>query len=114
MFGRPAAFRASSKVVGPDDLVQETFAAEDLIEQHLHVVHFAVIKMDVERAVQRKHSMGFQQTRFQKAGIIVERIVERLRTLPLGAVALAKKAGAIAVLIAGHPTDVPASVSCRC
>ena len=35
VLGRPAALRARAVVVGPDDLVEEALAAEDLVEQHL-------------------------------------------------------------------------------
>ena len=48
---RPAALGARAVVVGPDDLVEEALAAEDLVEEHLGVVRLARVEMQVERAV---------------------------------------------------------------
>src|ERR1043165_982275 len=45
---RPALLRARAVVVGPDDLVHERRATEDLVEEHLAVVHLAVVDVEEE------------------------------------------------------------------
>ena len=47
----PAPLRAGTVVVGPDELVQEAFAPEDLVEEHLAVVRLARVEVEIERAV---------------------------------------------------------------
>ena len=58
MLARPAGAGAAAVVVGPDDLVHESFAAEEAIQHNLDVVHLAVVEVDHERAIGREAAEG--------------------------------------------------------
>jgi hypothetical protein len=51
VLGRPAPLGAPAEVVGPDDLVEEAAAAEDLVQRDLDVVVLAPVQVDVESAM---------------------------------------------------------------
>ena len=90
---RPAALRAATVVIGPDDLVQERLAPEDLIEQQLAVVRLPVVDVEVERSLEREQPARVRQARLQELQIVLEVVaVARLRKQP-GAVAPPLKAG---------------------
>ena len=109
---RATASCARAVVVRPDDLVLEALAAEDLVEQHLHVVHLAVVEVHEQAALRRQQPLRFAQARLEEAEVVVERVGVAARGEPLGAIALALESGAVAVGIArrcqrGPPLDPP-------
>ncbi len=46
---------------------KKQLAAEDRVEQHLAVVDFAVVEMQVERAVVGEHAVSLDQARREEA-----------------------------------------------
>ena len=94
MLGRPAPGRSRSVVVRPHDLVQEAVAPEDLIEQHLAVVRFPRVDMEVQRPVGREDAPRFHQPRAQPAQVVVERVVEAVAGSLVDPVEAAGEAGA--------------------
>ena len=79
MLGGPPARGAPAVVVGPDDLVEEAVAPEDAVEQHLAVVHLAVVDVEVEGAVGGEDAVGLAQPRLEEGEVVVEGIVEGAR-----------------------------------
>ena len=67
MFGRPAVLGPPAVVIRPDDLVQEAVATEDGVQQHLAVVHFAIVDVEVQAAVRFQDAVRFGQARFKNA-----------------------------------------------
>src|SRR3990172_19752 len=55
---RPAVFGATTVVISPDDFVEEIVALEDLIQQDLAIMDFAVVHMKIEAAIDGQHAMG--------------------------------------------------------
>ena len=102
MFGGPAFGGACAVVVGPDDLVLEAGASEDLVEQHFAVVDFAWVDMEEEGAGGGEDAVGFLESGADKA----EEIVEGVGVAGEGvggdfcAVACSSEAGAVACLVA--------------
>src|SRR5262249_43969853 len=74
---RPLARRARPVVVGPNNLVQEIFAAEDLVEQNLAVMHLAVIDVKVETSRSFENPLRMFETGAEKTKIVVEAVAER-------------------------------------
>ncbi len=74
MLGRPPALGARAVVVGPHDLVQEALPAEDLVEEHLHVVGFARVDVDVQRPILREHPPRLAEPRLEKTEVVVEAV----------------------------------------
>ena len=72
VLGRPLLARARAVVVRPDDLVQKALAPEDLVQQHLAVMHLAVINVKVQAARGRENPFGFHQARLDKGEEIVK------------------------------------------
>jgi hypothetical protein len=77
VFGRPAAAGAGAVVVGPDDLVEEALAAEELVEEELHVVRLPIVDVKVERPALREHPSHFTEPRLEKAQVVVELVAVR-------------------------------------
>ena len=75
VLGGPPPPRLRAVVVAPDDLVEERFATEDLVEQQLAVVSLAVIDVEVERPVPRQQPPGHLQPRCQEREVIGKGIV---------------------------------------
>ena len=75
MLGRPAAPRLGAVVVGPDQLVEECVAPEDLVEQQLAVVGLAVVDVEVQRPVLGEQRAGRAQPRLQEAEVVGELVV---------------------------------------
>ena len=80
MLGRPFLVGAAAVIVGPDDLVEEAVAAEDAVEEHLAVVDFAVVDVEVERAAGGEQAVGLDQARLEEGEEIVEEIGVGLRS----------------------------------
>ena len=97
VLGRPAALGARAVVVGPDDLVQEALAAEDLVEEHLAVVRLARVDVDVQRPVLREHPPRLAQPRLEKAEVVVEAVGVGAAARRPAPVAPAAEPGAVAV-----------------
>ena len=74
VLGRPAGARLGAVVVGPDDLVEEALAAEELVEQQLAVVRLAVVDVEVQRAVGREQAADLAQARLEEREVVVERV----------------------------------------
>src|SRR5690606_17006160 len=74
---RPAVPRPPAVIVRPDDLVEERAAPEYLIEQHLAVVHLAIVEMDVQRAVRGQYAGSLLQARAKEAQVVVEGVLVR-------------------------------------
>ena len=72
VLGRPAALGAAAEVVGPDDLVEEAVAAEDLVERDLDVVGLALVEVDVERPVVGEQLAHARQARDQERLVVGE------------------------------------------
>ena len=79
----PAIFCAPAVVVRPDDLVQEVVATEDLVEQHLAVMRFSVVDVEVERSVVREQTSRLFQLRPDERQVVVVH-VEVLHATDLG------------------------------
>ena len=95
VLGRPAAPRAPAVVVGPDDLVQEAAAAEDLVEQQLAVVRLAVVDVEVERALLAEQAVGVLQPRGEEREVVVEAVAVARAREQLGPVAPPAEADAL-------------------
>jgi hypothetical protein len=76
-FAGPALLRARAVVVGPDDLVEEVLAAEDLVEQELAVVSLAIVDVEVERSRRSKDAPTIDQARLQEGEVVGELIEVR-------------------------------------
>ena len=74
MLGRPAPRGARAVVVGPDDLVEEALASEDLVEQQLAVVRLAVVDVEVERALARQQPVRVLEARREEREVVVEAV----------------------------------------
>ena len=82
-----SAAAGAAVVVGPDDLVEEALAAEELVEHDLDVVRLAVVEVDVERPVLGEQRGAPRSSRgTQEAEVVVEGVVvgERPATTPCG------------------------------
>ena len=113
----PAALRLGAVVVGPDDLVQEALAAEELVEQKLRVVRLAIVEVEVERAARGEQSAQLPNPGLEEAQIVLERVrVRGLAEEPAG-VAAPLEADAVAGLVGNDleraPRDLPAGVEGR-
>ncbi len=104
MFGGPAFGGAGSVVVGPDDLVLEADATEDIVEHDFTVVDFAVVDVEEKRAGGGEDAMGFDHAWAEEA----EKVVEGVSVAgcggvvdDVGAIASAAEAGAVAGLRRG-------------
>jgi hypothetical protein len=75
VLGRPATARLGPVVVGPDDLVEERVAAEQLVEQQLAVMGLAVVDVEVERPVGSEQLAAALQARGEEAEVVTERVV---------------------------------------
>ena len=93
---RPAPLRLGAVVVGPHELVQEALAAEDLVEQQLHVVRLALVEVQVERALGVEQAVDLAQARLEEAEVVVEAVAVGRALEQLGAVAAAAEPGAVA------------------
>ena len=111
---RPAALRARAVVVGPDDLVQEAVAAEDLVEQHLAVVRLARVEVHVERAVLPQQPPRLAQPRLEEAEVVVVAVVVGRCADDCRAVAAPAEARAVAVGIGAGRERERAAAPCRC
>lgn len=100
VLGRPLAFSAGAIIVGPDDLVEEGRAPEDLVEQHLAVMHLAVIYVEIQAAVRLEHPVGFVQARREEGQKIVKDVSVALAADLDRLVALALKSHPVAGLAA--------------
>ena len=98
MLGRPLLLCPPAVIISPDDLVEETIAAKDLVQQHLAVMHFAVIDVEIQRAMRSKQTVGLFQARGKKGQVVVKDVGVGLRPQLDGLVAAPLKAGAVAVL----------------
>ena len=98
VLGGPLRFCARAIIVGPDDLIKEALPSEDLIEQHLAVMHFAVIDVKVQAAVGLEQAISLAQARFDKGNKVIENVAVGLRTHLHCCIAVAGKAGTVAVL----------------
>ena len=99
MLGRPAARALAAVVVGPDDLVEEARAAEQLVERDLDVVRLAVVEVQVERAAVGQQPAHLDQPRPQEAEVVVEAVARTSACPALGPVAAPVEAGAVAVVV---------------
>ena len=97
VLGGPPTPRLAAVVVGPDQLVQEGVAAEDLVQQQLAVVGLAVVDVKVERAVRRQQLTGARNPGREERKVVGERIVVAQGVEQLRAVAPAAEPGAVAV-----------------
>ena len=81
MLGRPPPARLGAVVVGPDQLVEERVAAEDLVEQQLAVVRLAVVDVEVQRAVRGQQLSRARAAAAPESQVVVELVVvaERLQ-----------------------------------
>lgn len=86
-------------IVGPDDLVQEAFPAEDRVQHHLGVVDFPVIQMQVQGAVVCQQSPGLHELWFQERPVIAEGVVVAMEGALDGVVRTALEADAVAVAV---------------
>src|SRR5262249_21300413 len=68
--------RARAVVVSPDDLVEERGATEDLVEEHLAVVHLAIVDVEVEASRRRENTVRFAQPGLEEREIVVEAVSE--------------------------------------
>ena len=75
MLGRPAPARLGAVVVGPDQLVQEAVAAEQVVQQQLHVVGLARVEVHVQRAGLVQQPPRLPQPRLEEAEVVVEAVV---------------------------------------
>src|SRR6185312_774208 len=100
VLGRPATAGARAVVVGPDQLIEELLAAEDLVEQQLAVVRLAVVDVEVQRAVLAQEPARLFQTRCEKAEVVVERVAIGGLCEQPRPVAPALKADALSALVA--------------
>ncbi len=74
MLGGPSPLGPGAVVVGPDDLVEEALAAEDLIEQELAVVRLAIVDVEVEAAVLAQQAVRLEQPWLEEGQVVVEAI----------------------------------------
>ena len=104
VLGGPAFGGAGAVVVGPDDLVLEPVAAEDLVEQDFAVVDFAVVDVEEEGAGGCEDAVGFDEAGAEKAEEVVEAIAVTFASVLLsedfGAVATATESYAVACVVA--------------
>ena len=100
VLGRPAALGAGAVVVGPDDLVEEAVAAEDLVEQQLAVMGLAVVDVEVERALGAQQPVGLLEPGRQEREVVLEPVAVAGAVQQRRAVAPALEAGALARRVA--------------
>ena len=74
MLRRPAAPRPCAVVIGPDDLVQEALATEELVEQQLAVVRLARVGVEVEGAGLGKDAADLAEAWLEEPEVVVERV----------------------------------------
>ena len=96
VLGRPAGARLGAVVVGPDELVEEARAAEQLVQQQLAVVRLAVVDVEVQRPVRREQAADLAQARLEEAEVVVERVAVGGLGEQARGVAAAGEAGAVA------------------
>ena len=75
MLRRPAPPRPAAVVVRPDDLVDEAFSAEDLVQKNLAVVGLAVVDVEVQGAVGAQQTAGVLETWPDVPQVVVEHVV---------------------------------------
>jgi hypothetical protein len=95
----PSVARPAAEVVGPDQLVQEGGATEDVVQQHLDVVRFAVVDVQVQRAARSEQSAGLAQQRLQHAEVVLVHVEVGVPRRLDRRVAAALESGAVAVLV---------------
>ena len=100
VFGRPFSSRSRPVIVGPDQLVQETLAPEDLVHQHLAVVDLAVVQVQVEGPVRPEYPVAFAQAWLKKTQIVVEMVRKRRFAESYCPISVALVAQAIAIIVA--------------
>ena len=99
MLGGPAPPRARPVVIGPDQLVEEAFPPEYLIQEQLAVVSLAVVDVKVERAFAGEQTLGMLQAWGEESEIVLEGVaIGALREQARG-VATSREAGPVARLI---------------
>jgi len=103
VLGRPAALRPGSVVIGPDQLVEETGAAEDLVQQQLAVVRLAVVDVEVEGPLRSEQAVSMTQAGLEERQIVIEAVLIAVRLQLLGPVARTAEAPSATLLVAGHP-----------
>lgn len=96
VLGGPAPVGARPIVIRPDQFVQEAIAAEDLIEQHLDIVHLTVVQVHVQGAVLRQQPVRLNQARGDEAQIVIEAVLVGARLAQLGDVVQALEANPVA------------------
>ncbi len=96
VLGRPLLAGARAVVVRPDDLVEEALPPKELVEQHLAVMHLAIVNVKVQAAVSREDASGFYQARFEEEQEVVKDVTVLLGADLGGGVTLPRKAGAVA------------------
>ncbi len=95
---RPA--RAAAEVVGPDDLVEEGAAAEEVVERDLAIVDFAVVEVDEERARGFEDAPRLFEPGDEEAGVVIMGVAVGKAAEFFAAVALIAEAGAPALGVA--------------
>ena len=60
-------------VTHPDD--DPAAVAEEAIEQHLDVVHFAPVQVNEQRTMRGEHAAGLDQPRLQEVQVVIELVV---------------------------------------
>ena len=106
--------RARAVIVRPDDLVEEAFAPEDLIQQHLAVMHLAVINVKVQAAIGGQNAFGFDQARLEECQEIVKDIAVGFEANLGRGIALPGKASAVARLRSARCVTACAPAPCPC
>ena len=99
VLGGPLFGGTRAVVVGPDDLVLEGVAAEDLVEKDFAVVDFAIVDMEEERAGGGEDAMGLGEAGAEESEEVVELIAVAgvgVDGEDFGAVATATEADAVA------------------
>ena len=96
VLGRPAVARLAAVVVGPDQLVEEAVAAEQLVQQQLAVVRLAVVDVEVQRPLGGEQAADLAQARLEEGEVVVERVAVGGLLQEPGRVAAAAEAGAVA------------------
>jgi hypothetical protein len=99
VLGGPSLLGSSAVVVGPDDLVEETLAAEDLIEQQLAVMRLSIVDVEVEGAARCEQSVSFAQPWLKEREVVVELVEIRRLGEQARLVAATRKPRAIAVFV---------------
>ena len=102
VLGRPAGLGAAAVVVGPDDLVDEGVAAENLVQHHLAIVDFPVIDVEEKAAVVIQHAVCLLHAGAEEPDVVVEDVGVFAGPDDLGAVAAPLEPSAVAVGIRRH------------